>query len=144
MTRVDFIFNVERKFDQTILVLQTQIKKGRQVMVHVANEAEAIALDDALWAHRAESFLPHCMVTHDAAAQTPVIIHWQQQALLQHDVLINLQAVTPTFFSRFTRLVEIVGRDDADKQQARERYKFYRDRGYQINDYDLIKLQTRA
>lgn len=140
MTRVDFIFNVERKVDQAILVMQTQLKKGRQITVHVADEEEAVALDKTLWAYHVASFLPHCMVTHDAAAETPVLIHWQQQALLQHDVLVNLQAVTPTFFSRFTRLVEIVGRDDTDKQQARERFKFYRDRGYEINSYDLAKL----
>lgn len=139
MTRVDFIFNVEHKLDQAILVMQTQLKKGRQITVHAANEVEAVALDEALWTYHAVSFLPHCMVTHDAAADTPVIIHWQQQALLQHDVLVNLQANTPTFFSRFTRLVEIVGRDDMDKQQARERFKFYRDRGYEINSYDVTK-----
>lgn len=140
MTRVDFIFNVERKVDQAILVMQTQLKKGRQITVHVADEEEAAALDETLWTYDAASFLPHCMVTHDAAAETPVLIHWQQQVLLQHDVLVNLQAITPTFFSRFTRLVEIVGRNDTDKQQARERFKFYRDRGYEINSYDIAKL----
>lgn len=140
MTRVDFIFNVEDKVDQAILVLQTQLRKGRQVTVHVADEVEATALDQALWEYSAVSFLPHCMASHEAASETPVLIHWQPQALLQHDVLLNLQSVTPTFFSRFTRLVEIVGRDDLDKQQARERFKFYRDRGYEINSYDVAKL----
>lgn len=139
MTRVDFIFNVEDKLDQAILVMQTQLRKGRQVTVHVADEVEATALDQTLWAYNAVSFLPHCVVNHDAAPETPVLIHWQQQALLQHDVLLNLQALTPTFFSRFTRLVEIVGRDELDKQQARERFKFYRDRGYEINSYDVAK-----
>ncbi len=66
MTRVDFIFNVERKVDQAILVMQTQLKKGRQITVHVADEEEAAALDETLWTYDAASFLPHCMVTHDA------------------------------------------------------------------------------
>ena len=139
MTRVDFIFNVEDKLDQAILVMQTQLRKGRQVTVHVADEVEATALDQTLWAYNAVSFLPHCVVNQDTAPETPVLIHWQQQALLQHDVLLNLQALTPSFFSRFTRLVEIVGRDELDKQQARERFKFYRDRGYEINSYDVAK-----
>ena len=40
------------------------------------------------------------------------------------------------FFSRFRRLIEIVGADEVDKAQARIRYKFYRDRGYEIKSYD--------
>ncbi|RDJ93817.1 DNA polymerase III subunit chi, partial [Lacticaseibacillus rhamnosus] len=41
------------------------------------------------------------------------------------------------FFSRFQRLVEIVGTDASDRQAARERYRFYRDRGYEIRTHQL-------
>jgi DNA polymerase-3 subunit chi len=47
-----------------------------------------------------------------------------------------LQHPQPVFFSRFRRLIEIVGLDEADKAKARIRYKFYRDRGYEIKNYD--------
>jgi DNA polymerase-3 subunit chi len=40
-------------------------------------------------------------------------------------------------FSRFQRLVEIVGRDDEDREAARARFRFYRDRGYEIVNHDL-------
>jgi DNA polymerase III subunit chi len=140
LTRIDFIFNVESKTHQATQVLHTQLKKGRQVTVHVASETEAHALSDALWGYDAVSFLPHCLVTDSFAKETPVLIHWPQQALLQHDVLINFQAITPIFFSRFGRLVEIVGLDEQDKRQARERFKFYRDRGYEIKTHDVSKL----
>ena len=58
--------------------------------------------------------------------------------LLHDDVLINLQHPQPTIFSRFKRLIEIVGADEADKVLARARYKFYRDRGYEIRSYDAL------
>jgi len=56
--------------------------------------------------------------------------------LPHHDVLINLQKDYPPFFSRFTRLIEIVGQDEEDKAHARLRYKFYRDRGYEMRSFD--------
>ncbi|MDH5350820.1 MAG: DNA polymerase III subunit chi, partial [Betaproteobacteria bacterium] len=40
-------------------------------------------------------------------------------------------------FERFERLLEVIGRDDADRQQARGRYRYYRERGYPIADHDL-------
>ena len=55
------------------------------------------------------------------------------------EVLINLRAEWPPFFSRFQRLIEIVSLDEQDRGQARERFKFYRDRGYAIQSHDLSK-----
>jgi DNA polymerase-3 subunit chi len=57
------------------------------------------------------------------------------------DILLNLRQDQPAFFSRFQRLIEIVGMDDADKAAARVRYKFYRDRGYEIRQHDMSGKQ---
>jgi len=56
-----------------------------------------------------------------------------------HDVLVNLDGDLPPAFSRFERLVEIVGTDESDRGPARERFRFYRDRGYAIAAHDLSK-----
>ena len=63
---------------------------------------------------------------------------WQTDNLVHDDVLINLQQSQSTIFSRFKRLIEIVGADESDKVLARVRYKFYRDRGYEIRSYDAL------
>ena len=52
-------------------------------------------------------------------------------------MLINLHAHPPPFFSRFERLAEIVSRDDEDLAAGRERWKFYKARGYEIRSHDL-------
>jgi DNA polymerase-3 subunit chi len=44
-----------------------------------------------------------------------------------------------TFFSRFERVIEIVGCDDEDARLGRSRYSFYRDRGYALRHFDLRK-----
>jgi len=66
-----------------------------------------------------------------------VLIDGATDAAPSCDVLLNLSDATPPAFERFERLLEVVGRDDADRQQARGRYRFYRERGYPIADHDL-------
>ena len=53
------------------------------------------------------------------------------------DVLINLSAEVPEFFSRYERVAEVVDADAARREQSRERYRFYRDRGYKLNTHQV-------
>jgi DNA polymerase-3 subunit chi len=55
----------------------------------------------------------------------------------QESCLLNLSDDLPPTFSRFDQLVEIVSTDDRDRLPARERFKFYRDRGYAIESRDI-------
>jgi DNA polymerase-3 subunit chi len=81
--------------------------------------------------------VPHCASTDALASVTPIIIDYLGQEPLYDQLLINLRSEWPAFFGRFERLIEIVSRDETDREQARERYKFYRDRGYQIRAHDM-------
>ena len=49
----------------------------------------------------------------------------------------NLSQIVPPGFSRFQSLIEVVGRDEGDRESARERVKFYKDRGYEVRYFDL-------
>ena len=55
------------------------------------------------------------------------------------DVLVNLTLTPPPFFSRFQRLAEIVPADDTPAQAGRERYRFYRERGYELRAHNLAE-----
>jgi DNA polymerase-3 subunit chi len=46
------------------------------------------------------------------------------------------------FFSRFERVIEIIGNDAEDSRMGRERFKFYRDRGYELRHIDLTGTQN--
>ena len=78
------------------------------------------------------------------AGETPIWIdHVVEHPGDQPDracVLINLQAEPPPFFSRFERLAEIVGIDEEDAVAARARYRFYRERGYELRTHNLAEL----
>ena len=139
MTRIDFYFNVSNKPQVLADLVQTALTKRRQVTICVADASSAAIISAGLWQHKPESFLPNVLANHAAAAQTPVVIHWQEMALQQDELLINLTPNQPTFFSRFTHLVELVGDDEQDKIAARARFKFYRDRGYEIKSVNYAQ-----
>ena len=40
------------------------------------------------------------------------------------------------------KVIEIVSMDDHDRASARGRFKFYRDRGYDVRSHDLSKTES--
>lgn len=141
MTRIDFYFNVANKQQMIADLVQSAVHKRRQVTICVADESSATNISADLWQHKPESFLPNVLTNDVVAAQTSVLIHWQDNASLQDDMLINLTVNKPTFFSQFTQLIELVGDDEQDKIAARVRFKFYRDRGYEIKSIDYAQAK---
>ena len=137
MTRVEFFFNVDSKPAKVAGLAESATKKGRRLMIYAPDETAASSLERYLWTYPPIGFLPNCRADDKLAGQTPVIIDWQGTKLIHDDVLINLQSQHPPFFSRFRRLIEIVGVDEQDKAEARLRYRFYRDRGYEIRSFDV-------
>lgn len=140
MTRIEFYFNVADKQQVTVDLVQSALVKRRQIMLFVVDEKMAGDVSMSLWQNKPESFLPNVQLNHFHAPITPVVIGLQGSDLVpdlvQDDLLINLTQKEPGFFSRFTHLVELVSDDEQDKLAARARFKFYRDRGYEISSID--------
>jgi DNA polymerase-3 subunit chi len=55
----------------------------------------------------------------------------------RYERLMNLSGEIPPSFSRFSSLIEVVSEAPEIRQPARERFKFYKDRGYEIQTLDL-------
>lgn len=139
MTRIDFYFEAEDKLQVACRLTAKAVQQKLRVLIYAPDEAEAQKIDKLLWTWQATGFLPHCMTRSPLAAQTPVLITHDPEDTPHDEVLLNLQSEWPPAFSRFQRLVEIVGRDDEDREAARGRFRFYRDRGYQIVHHDLSR-----
>lgn len=108
-------------------------------LIYAPNAKVAERFDHLLWAQPATSFLPHCRADSPLAAETPILIASNLDSLPQEERLLNLSDELPPGFSRFENLVEIISQDDAVRLPARDRVKFYRDRGYDIEFRDLDK-----
>jgi len=142
MTRIDFYFNVTNKQSLIFDLVTSALIKHRQVTIFEHDEDKANIVSNDLWYMVPESFLPNKLAIDQLANDTPVVVHWHENQFYQDDMLINLTAKEPKFFSRFTKLVEIVSDDEQDKKLARARYKFYRDRGYEIKNIDFTILKS--
>jgi len=137
MTRVEFFFNVEDKLQKLAELSEKAIAKNVKLLMLAKTNEAAIQIQAYLWS-LPQQFLPNNPSNHPLAAQTPIIVDWFTDEPPHDEVLINMQHPQPVFFSRFRRLIEIVGMDEEEKVQARIRYKFYRDRGYEIKNYDAL------
>jgi DNA polymerase III subunit chi len=139
MTSIGFYFNV---VDKPVLInqlVQKALQQHRQVTLFTSDEASANQISEALWHFDSTAFNVNALA-HDALAyMTPVLVEWQAERVQQDDLLINLQPKQLTLFSRFKHLFELVGMDEQDKTEARQRFAFYRDRGYEIKSVDMLK-----
>ncbi|MFO1325030.1 MAG: DNA polymerase III subunit chi [Burkholderiales bacterium] len=135
MTTIDFYTRVDDRLAVAARLVAKAVAAHGSARVLTPDEATTNALDRLLWMVPATGFLPHCRVGSPLAAQTPVWIDHRLEHAGPAAVLVNLHAEPPPFFSRFERLAEIVGVDDA--AAGRERYRFYRERGYELRAHDM-------
>lgn len=138
MTEIDFYTQVEDRLQVTCQLILKARAKNLRVLVLLANESALKVLDERLWTFQPHSFIPHCRADDPLAPETPVLLMCDSHTPLPHDeLMINLQPEPPAQFTRFSRLIEIVSTSDQDKAKARERFRFYRDRGYVLRTHDL-------
>lgn len=139
MTRIDFYSNAEPKLRVACQIVARTVQGSKRVLILAPEESTARAIDRMLWTFQATGFIAHCMASDPLAAETPVLVATDGAHLPHGEVLLNLSEECPAFFARFEQLIEIVGRDEEDKQAGRARYRFYRDRGFEIAHVDLAK-----
>lgn len=137
MTRIDFYFNTPDKLRLAVKLGGKALAQSARMFVITPDATVTGNVEALFWTLGQTSFIPHCRGGHPLAQETPVIVDHDEAVFPHDDILLNLRDMPPPFFSRFRRLIEVVGPEVEDKKAARERYKFYRDRGYEIHDHDM-------
>ncbi len=137
MTRVFFYHNAADRIAATATLIGKAVSQKKSLLVYAPEAAVAAALDRHLWMHPATGFIPHVDVNSPLAGETPVLIASQLDSVPQDERLFNLAAEVPPGFSRFTSLIEVVGQRDEERIAGRQRARFYKDRGYDIQYIDL-------
>ena len=138
MAEVAFHFNVDDKLGYACRLLRKAWRGGRRCMV-VLDGADVPALDQQLWTFSAGDFLPHARVGAAAATvrHSPILLGPHIDPAWPADVLVNLSAAVPEGVQAFERVVEVVSTDPQDRQLARQRWRFYTERGDQLVRHDL-------
>jgi DNA polymerase-3 subunit chi len=137
MTYIDFYFNIENKFNKIHEILEKEIFRKRKIYISVSDLNSAELLSDFLYKASVTSFLPHIIGNYEKKAS--IHIDWEHKSV-SDDFMVNLKPDISSSFSRYLRLIELVSNDEEDKKKARDRLKFYRDRGYEIKLIDATKV----
>lgn len=137
MTRITFYSNADDRLQAACSWLAANWREKKSTVVFAPEPEVAERLDRMLWMQPATGFLPHCGAGSALAGETPVLIARQLEDVKQDACLLNLGDEIPPGFSRFEELVEIVSTSDAVRLPARERFRFYRERGYALENRNV-------
>ena len=142
MTQVDFYILGQRGGDRhrfACRLTEKAWRQGHHIYLHTASQNESRELEQLLWTYRQDSFLPHGQMGEADPALNPILVGYGTDVGEEHDVLINLAPAVPEFFSRFERVAEIIDQNEEARAAGRERFRFYRDRGYPLNSHEIEK-----
>ena len=125
MTRVDFYLGSTGTTREILAcrLVETAYRRGHKVFLWVPEEQLA-TWDTLLWTFSDNSFIPHGQAATD---DEPVLMG--AQVVPNGDVLIPLIADLPAPLAGFARVLEAVGGSDAEKEQSRTRFRYYRQQG---------------
>jgi len=118
-------------------LLEKCLGVGQQVYIICRDEAEALHLNQYIWAFKPDSFIPH-ICAHEQAQAIVVLGHTSTPAAAQphhHEICINLsQALAP---EKFDRIIELVVQETEMLQTARDHYATYNELGRTMQYHKL-------
>jgi len=137
----------DKRLEVAARLADKAFQQGHRIYINACDELQANALNQLLWSFRPASFLPHGIegehgerakdgTAADNGSDT-IGIGWGQEPQKHNDLLINLQLQVPPFFSRFARVAEVVTQEEKSLAALRISWRFYEERGYQLEKHDL-------
>lgn len=115
-------------------------QENNDILIYATDENIVKALDERLWSWSASSFLPHRQSTE--GPETIILCTGDKdsgESGNHHGLLINLAAETPDWFGRFASICEVIYGTEEFIEHKRQRFKFYKDRGYPIEYHDMTE-----
>lgn len=109
--------------------------EGLRTLILVDDDSAASHLDNLLWEQPDNRFIPHSRVS---AAPTIAVRTWiatESDEAYEAQLLINLTHGKPDKFDSYDRIFEIVAK--ANTEESRDKYRFYRSRGCELNTYEI-------
>ncbi|MEO8400813.1 MAG: DNA polymerase III subunit chi [Gammaproteobacteria bacterium] len=146
MPKLDFYILPDLNPDGRLLfvcrLIEKAYKQKHRIYVHATDKLEAHRLDEMLWTYRDDSFLPHNLYGEGPDPAPPIQIGFAVTPEKQKDILINLSNEVPDFHPQFLRILELIENDPAAQAAGRERYRFYRTQGFDINTHKLQTIES--
>lgn len=110
--------------------IASNYRNYKKVQVITDGQQQAELIDEILWQMN-DHFVPHNLKGEGPKYGTPVEIIWEQPKR-KRSVLINLKNQPMSFYNLYNTIIDFVPSEESLKQLARERYKSYREIGFNI------------
>ncbi len=139
MTQVAFHVGIDDRVAYCCRLVRKVLASGAQALI-LGDVATLRRMDLALWADEAAGFTPHAMVDAPAAiaSRSAVLLAAQVPTdLARQSVLINMTDQLPDDPHARERVIELVSADEQAIQDARARWKTYKQRGFELVNHDV-------
>lgn len=146
MTEIAFHFNIPQRSRYLCQLLRKATGRGHSAVV-LAPQMQHSTLLEALHTLDSEAFIPACAAGAPPAVLQRSRVVFAEAAVLpeaaeqmsHYDILVNLLDSVSQGFERYARVIELVEEraDDSSREAARTRWRYYSDRGYRIERFDL-------
>lgn len=135
MSEIRFYHLQQQSLFQALpLLVRKALDNGKRINVRVADAAMIAPLSEAFWGYRDDGFIPHG-VSGDKSdpADQPVFITAENDNANKADMLILAGAADNAHVGDFSLCCEVFdGRNADEVQEARSRWKAYKDDGHAI------------
>ncbi|WP_392565120.1 DNA polymerase III subunit chi [Utexia brackfieldae] len=116
-------------------------QQKKRVLVACQTQAQAEKIDEFLWQLDTAHFVPHNLAGEGLKGGTAVEICWpERRGSGARQLLINLQDSFADFALMFQDIIDFVPYDEARKILARERYKAYKNMGFNLKTINIDSL----
>ncbi|WP_425666102.1 DNA polymerase III subunit chi [Vibrio tubiashii] len=113
-------------------------KQGAKVYLNCNDKSHAEQIAEFFWQVDAKQFVAHNLVGEGPRYGTNIEIGYQGvKPSWNRQLVINLAENETTFANKFAEVVDFVPCEEKAKQLARERYKIYRQAGYQLQTIEI-------
>ncbi|MCG9584485.1 DNA polymerase III subunit chi [Vibrio tubiashii] len=113
-------------------------KQGAKVYLNCSDKSHAEQIAEFFWQVDAKQFVAHNLVGEGPRYGTNIEIGYQGvKPSWNRQLVINLAENETTFANKFAEVVDFVPCEEKAKQLARERYKIYRQAGYQLQTIEI-------
>ncbi|WP_375754071.1 DNA polymerase III subunit chi [Vibrio sp. HN007] len=124
--------------DYVLFLIKHFVSQGAKLYLNAGDKQEAERWDDKLWQLSGAQFLPHNLVGEGPKNGTQLEIGYSKlKPSWNRQIIINLSKDETIFARTSAQVVDFVPCDEKAKQLARERYKLYRQAGFQMQTIDI-------
>jgi len=118
-------------------LLEKAYQRGHRTFVFCNNQQDAENLDEWLWTFKDDSFIPHHLQGEGPEPAPAVQIGYGSEPHGFNDILLNLSATIPPFYTRFRRIMEIVLPNETAKETSRNHFREYRSYGCKLHTHSI-------